>query len=656
MGYNRGVRRQDAFFSNAEARDNPPAGQARSTLIDGDARPLGATRRPAAASAPRRALAITLALASVFSAAAVRTREAPVHNAARDGVDRVGSNLHLSACAKGVLSRHGLLGTALVDPEGAALRLELALGSRPGREPDGPLALAELWYRAALRRPLHDPASAVPPLRAAAAAAMLALAEPAARCCDRAVEVHNQAVAQLVRLSQTERVSGGQRWSQMLAGLGAVPAAGDPFVEPGRFASVVVADDVRVSGMRHEFRTCGLGVPVVGLRCVDRSHPTETDEQFFPRRLRIAATVLAVPGGGLAGGTYRLSPLGLACHDPFRVGSARVGARALHLAADRTTQLALQATQGRLAAQAVLGVIASEFGPEIEPGLYMLRPYAPGKIPLVFVHGLSSSPVAFVQAINDFQNDPELAARYQFWMFVYPTGRPIVRSALRLREALGRAEAAYGADPAFHRMVLVGHSMGGILAHMIVSESGREVWDAALNVPPERLRATPATRAMLDHLLFFHPVPYVRRVVFIATPHRGSRIANNPVGRFFGGLIRPPADQAAVLAEVKAWNGPDVFKDQNFQGASINAIGTLRVDSQVLLAVSRLPAAPGVRYHTIAFRFAGHAPNDLVVPLWSARLEGAESEAIFPGYHGSEQSPPALAELHRILREHLAER
>jgi hypothetical protein len=601
----------------------------------------------------RRALAITLALASFLSACAIRTREAPVHNAAHGGIDRVASNLGLSACAN-VLSRHGLVGAALVDPEGAALRLERALASRPEGEPDGSLALAELWYRAALRQH-HDLASSVPALRAAAAAAALALAEPGgAGYCDRAVEIHNDAVARLVRTSQAGRVSGGRNWSQVLAELGVVPAGGDPFVDPRRFASVLVAADLRVSGMRHEYRTCGLGVPVVGCRCVDRNHPTETDEPFFPRRLRIAATVLAVPGGGLPGGAYRLAPLGLAFRDPFEAGSTWIGARPLALATDRTTQLALQASQGQLEVQAVLGVIASEFGPEVDPGLYMLRPYAPGKIPLVFVHGLSSSPVAFVQAINDFQNDPALSARYQFWMFVYPTGRPIVRSALRLREALGRAEAAYGADPVFHRMVVVGHSMGGILTHMMVSDSGHEVWDGALNVPPEQLRLSPASRAALDELLFFHPLPYVRRVVFVATPHRGSRIANNSVGRIFGGLIRPPADQAALLAELRALNGPEVLKDENFQGASVNAIGTLRVDSPLLLAVSRLPVAPGVPYHTIAFRFAGRLPNDLVVPLWSAHLEGAASEAILPGFHGSEQSPPALGELRRILLEHLA--
>ena len=514
-------------------------------ILDG-VRPPGAARRPVAPLTPRRGLAIAITLASVFSAGAARTREAPLRNAAREGADRVASNLGVSACARRVLSRHGLLRTAMVDPGGAALRLEAALAARPEGEPGATLALAELWYRAALRQPHHDPASAVPPLRAAAAAAALALADPDVGCCDRAVLVHNDAVARLVRISQDDRVSASRNWSLALAEVGVVAVGSDSFVDPGRFAEVVVAGDVRVSGMRRLFWTCGLGVPVIGTRCVDRNHPTDTDEPFFPSRLRIAATVLAAPGGGLEGATYRLSPLGLVFHDPFRVGSAWAGGRALPLAADRTTQLALQASQDRLPSQAIRGVIATEFGPEIEPGLYLLRPYAPGKIPLVFVHGLAATPVAFLQAINEFQNDPALSARYQFWVFVYPTGPTIVRSAQRFREALDRAEAAYGADPAFHRMVIVGHSMGGILAHMVASDSGREVWDGALTVSPEGLRASPATRAALDQLLFFHPLPYVRRVVFIATPHQGSRLANGVVGRFFSGRVRPPPDQAAL--------------------------------------------------------------------------------------------------------------
>ena len=306
-----------------------------------------------------------------------------------------------------MLSRHGLLRAALVDPGDAALRLEAALASRPEGETGVTLALAELWYRAALRQPHHASASAVPPLRAAAAAAALALADPEVGCCDRAVHVHNDAVARLVRISQDERVSLGAR-----TGRGPWPGSGSWRL--GAIRSLTRGGSPKswwpptcmFAGMRHRFRTCGLGVPVVGTRCVDRNHPTERDEQFFPSRLRIAATVLAAPGGGLAGGAYRLSPLSLVFHDPFRVDSALAGGRALPLAADRTTHLALQASQDRLPAQAIRGVIATEFGPEIEPGLFMLRPYAPDKIPLVFVHGLAATPVAFLQAINEFQNDP----------------------------------------------------------------------------------------------------------------------------------------------------------------------------------------------------------------------------------------------------------
>src|SRR5262249_21755534 len=138
-----------------------------------------------------RGLTIVLALATAFAAGAARTREAPVRSAARDAADRVGSSPPLGERTRAVLSRPRLLGAALVDPEGAALRLEVALTLRPVVEPGGLLALAELWYRAALRKPHHDPASAVLPLRASAAAATLALAEADAGCCDRAVEVHN---------------------------------------------------------------------------------------------------------------------------------------------------------------------------------------------------------------------------------------------------------------------------------------------------------------------------------------------------------------------------------------------------------------------------------------------------------------------------------
>ena len=381
---------------------------------------------------PRRGLAITIVLGAAFWAGTVRTRKAPVLNGAHDGADRVVSNVGESRVhARGAIaSRAPSGGAGRSGVRRVAAGSGAVAASHPECEHGVTLALAELWYRAALRQPHPRQASAVPPLARGGRRRGTGPDRAGRRVLrTRTIEVHNDAVARLVRISQDERIARGRDWPGALTGLGVVASGGDSFVDPGRFAAVVVADDVRVCGMRHQFRTCGLGVPVIGTRCVDQVHPTETDEQFFPRRLRIAATVLAAPGGGLAGGAYRLSPLGLVFHDPFRVGSARAGGRALPLAADRTTHLALQASQDRLPAQAIRGVFASEFGPEIEPGLFMLRPYAPGKIPLVFVHGLAASPVAFVQAINQFQNDPELSAPLP--VLGVPLTRPVGRSSSR---------------------------------------------------------------------------------------------------------------------------------------------------------------------------------------------------------------------------------
>lgn len=170
-------------------------------MIPNGARPPGAWRRPVVRLTPGRWLAVAMAIAAVCSTGAARTRVPPVRNAARDWADRFAASFGVSSCAGRVLSRHGLLSVALVDPGGAALRLEGALASRPESEPGATLALAELWYRAALRQPLHNPAAAAPLLRAAAAAAALALTDPDVECRDRAVLVHNDAVARLVRIS-----------------------------------------------------------------------------------------------------------------------------------------------------------------------------------------------------------------------------------------------------------------------------------------------------------------------------------------------------------------------------------------------------------------------------------------------------------------------
>jgi hypothetical protein len=129
--------------------------------------------------------------------------------------------------------------------------------------------------------------------------------------------------------------------------------------------------------------------------------------------------------------------------------------------------------------------------------------------------------------IEEFEADPILRENFELWTFDYPTGEPILYSASVLRGALLRAREQYdpdGTDPAFDRMVLIGHSLGGLLAKAMAQDSGSRLWETVSTQPADRLEGLAEARELLRQALVFRPVPGVRRIIFIATPHRGSRL------------------------------------------------------------------------------------------------------------------------------------
>ncbi len=345
------------------------------------------------------------------------------------------------------------------------------------------------------------------------------------------------------------------------------------FLDPGRIEDLRVAGDMRVTGMDHLYYTKGLGVPLVAHRlAVAQPSSSDSPDRFLPRELQTGTTAVIMPGGGLAGGQWRLTPAALVLFDPFVEQSLGIGANRVELASDRTTPLAAQVARGHLATLEWLGLFESDFKrPGYEGGLYMMRPYEPGKIPVVFVHGLFSSPRAWMQTINELRNSPELDARFQYWVFLYPTGLPIPSSAARLRDSL--VDVRESLDPAHRdlaldRMVLIGHSMGGILSKMMAQDTGYQLWNAAITVPHDQFKASPELKTSLDHALVFHPLPFVRRVVFVATPHRGSPIADSLFGRAISDLVRRPVSLASRIREIEKLNGPHVISREAAQPAA----------------------------------------------------------------------------------------
>jgi hypothetical protein len=254
----------------------------------------------------------------------------------------------------------------------------------------------------------------------------------------------------------------------------------------------------------------------------------------------------------------------------------------------------------------------------------------------------------WVPTISAIESDPELHGRFQFWVFAYPTGDPMVLSALRLRENLERIYQLY---PKTKGMVLIGHSMGGIVSRMQAISTGRVLWNAVFKDDADRLYATLPADDLVKRGLIFNANPHVDRIVFICVPHRGSYLASNWIGSLGVSLIRFPS---TFLSQISAEVTISLRTKAGFKRLP-TGINGLSPRSPVLRSLDEFPIeAP---YHSIiGDRGRGDTPNssDGVVAYWSSHLDGAQSELIVPGPHGSFALPQTIAELKRILRLHLA--
>jgi pimeloyl-ACP methyl ester carboxylesterase len=416
-------------------------------------------------------------------------------------------------------------------------------------------------------------------------------------------------------------------------------------LDPRTIDELIPAGDVDIRRLRVRTVQDGAGVPYVARFLPDS--PALRGQPGIPPRGGICEPVTAVwqfDRGGARLAFYRT-----------RIGdTAVIDGRSRRLAADFSAPLAYLLSKGRNRNIDIKALIRTDRNIE-NAGLYQFAKYDPKKIPVVFVHGLMSRPEAWVPAVNELLADREIRERYQFWFFLYPTGLPVWASAAKLRGELDRFRQTLDpqrTNPNLDRMVLAGHSMGGLISGLQIRSGGEKLWRQFLLTPPEQLNLSPELKTRLIELINFQPRRDVARVVFFATPHRGSELAVNPIAEFFSRLIRLPfrwvkSDILHLRAALKE-DYRDLFV------APANSIAFLRARSPHLEAVLRLPMRPGVPYHSIVGdRGRGDAPNssDGVVPYWSSRLEGATSEKVVPSGHGTNEHPEGIEEFRRILRK-----
>jgi pimeloyl-ACP methyl ester carboxylesterase len=540
---------------------------------------------------------------------------------------------------------------------------DLAARSTRGRDDDQQVALTELALWNALRTESSNPTTALDwyVLVAARSYDFLFAKTPGSPLFDLRFErmrfFYLRAVAGLLQHLKSTTGSFAAQQRTVLGQEYLVDIASGPgLVDPNTFDELLFAGEMNFEGLANRHRRFGLGLALVGVRKNPLAQPAD---RFFPKVGTAQAVTALVRFAPAAPGDQTARVAHLCFYNAMNADTIDFNGVQVPLAADFTAPFGLMISRGRLKDIGLSQTLSSANWID-EAGFYMTEPFDPHKIPIITVHGLLSSPITWINLQNDLMDDPVVRKHYQIWHFFYPAGLPILASAQLFREKLEDLYKFFDPHaqwPALQNAVVVAHSMGGLLTKTAVSDSGDVLWERTFQKPPADLNLSAALREQLDRVLKFHHAPFIKRVVFICVPHRGSLLAESFAGRLGRMLIAVPATVLTPLRLLREQAGtaltPDVLAALQEDPTSIKGLSP---QNPMIQALAGVAIAKGVPFHSIIGDRGlgdGEQGSDGVVPYKSSHLVGAESELIVPSDHAATAHPLTVLEVKRILHLHL---
>jgi len=315
--------------------------------------------------------------------------------------------------------------------------------------------------------------------------------------------------------------------------------------------------------------------------------------------------------------------------DPYRTSTTRLAKQDIPLAANFTSGYGLWLARSDFARQALRSLLGSADG-LTSPHIYLMQPYDPNRRTVIMLHGLASSPEAWINVANEVLGDETLRRRYQVWQVYYPTNAPLPLNNLAIRQAITQTIAHFdptGQAEASRNVTLIGHSMGGVLSRLLVSSSGDTLWEALLESYPMQGAQQERIEQQLAPYLRFEPLPQVGHAIFIASPHRGTPFANNRISRWVANLVTLPVAMLGQLNDISRELMRIAPSTQGTEPLRIpNSIDNLSDRDPFVQLSSGLPMNPRVRFHSIIGNDTPDVPqaesNDGIVPYGSAHLEG----------------------------------
>jgi pimeloyl-ACP methyl ester carboxylesterase len=433
--------------------------------------------------------------------------------------------------------------------------------------------------------------------------------------------------------------------------------------KPEEFGPLMLCEDYRPEGLGTQVRTYGLGVPLIATRKAPTPDP---NRGLYPLGVSFPVTAFFRFDGGLSAlQTQRAGRLEL--YNPLTVQGIDVGGVRTPLETDLTTPIAYFLSRADIEKFGFKGFLRPDSVSRLS-GVYLVEPYQPGKIPVLFVHGLLSSPDRWAPMYNDLLADPRIRERYQFWFYLYPTVDPYLVTAANLRDQLHQLRDRLDPqckDAALDNMVLLGHSMGGLVSRMLTADSGEDFYRLFSDEPLDQSQASPEAKQELRRVFYFERQPCVTRVVFLGTPHHGSKLSPSLPGRILRYFVRLPKDLVTLTADLTQ-------VESDYPGGKPEKV-TISLDllapgAPALEMLASRPKPESVHFHSIIgvapptkrvwleklLSGGRHEKGDGVVPYSSAHLADVDSELIVPAEHTEIHSHPlSMQEVRRILLEHL---
>ena len=410
--------------------------------------------------------------------------------------------------------------------------------------------------------------------------------------------------------------------------------------DPSRY-DLFPTDSLKINGQFFKTRApvSGIGAPLVA---VARTENLQFREQFKLRRVYAPVTAVI---------KFSNNRADLEFVDPMRTERVSIGNRTFPLAVDLSASTAMLIAQERPERLGFSRVLNPQKYSDTAR-LAQLQQYDPNRTPVIFVHGLQETGASWAPMVDSLRNDPSIREHYQFWFFSYPSGYPYPYSAALFRRDLDGVKHAF---PNHKRIILIGHSMGGMICRLMITDAGDKIWRDFFATSPAKTPLSSDTRKLLEASLVFNHRPDVQRVIFISTPHRGSKLASGWIGRIGAALVRTPRLFTSVYTSTK----PLLVSDPAARTLKRmpNSVDTLEPNDRFVQAVDKLPITRGIPYHSVmGDRGRGNTPNssDGIVPYWSSHVDGAQSELIVDSGHDAQTNPEAIKEVDRILKVNLA--